>query len=59
MTIKPATVHAALKRYAARGEHCDMRQFNGRSNPQRKISNELKEQLLNRTLLQQWSGFNL
>ena len=52
MTIKPATVHAALKRYAARGEHCDMRQYNGRSNPQRKISNELKEQLLNRTLLQ-------
>ena len=25
MTVKSGTVHAALKRYTARGEHCDMR----------------------------------
>ena len=25
MTVKSGTVHAALKRYDARGEHCDMR----------------------------------
>ena len=25
MTVKSGTVYAALKRYAARGEHCDMR----------------------------------
>ena len=29
MTVKPMTVFAALKRYAARGTHVDMRAYNG------------------------------
>ena len=59
MTVKPMTVHAALKRYAARGVHLDNRIGNGRNNPRRKITPVLKEQLLHRDLLQRWSGLNL
>ena len=51
MTVKPATVHAALKRYAQRGQHCDLREFNGRKNPRHKITAELSRKLLDRTLL--------
>ena len=36
-----------------------MRQFNGRNNPRHKISAQLQEQLLERNLLQSWSGLNL
>ena len=60
LTMNPQTVWLALKKHKIRGEFVDRRIHNGReNNPKRKISAELKRQLLDRELLQQWSGYNL
>ena len=40
MTVKPMTVFAALKRYADRGVHVDVRAYNGQKT-KRKITPEL------------------
>jgi hypothetical protein len=57
--MKPETVFQALKRYNKRGEFIDNRINNGRNNPRQKIGDELRRRLLDRNLLQQWSGYNL
>ena len=59
LTIRPQTIYMALKRYEARGALVDLRATNGRKNPRRKITPEIEAQLLDRRLLQEWSGLNL
>ena len=59
LTLKPETVYQALKRYLARGVFVDQRIFNGHDNPRHKISDDLRRRMLDRDLLQRWSGFNL
>jgi transposase len=57
--INPMSVFAAMRRHAQRGQHVDLRQFNGKNNPKQKITPELKLRLLDRKLLQEWSGLTL
>ena len=59
LTLNPQSVFMALKRLRLRGSHVDQRQHNGRNNPSHKINEQLKQRLLDRDLLQQWSGLNL
>lgn len=59
MTLKPETIYYALKRYNNRGEFVDNRIHNGRNNPRHKIGADLRRQLLDRDLLQKWSGYSL
>ena len=59
LTLKPSTVHLALKKYQERGSFVDQRIFNGHNNPRQKIGDDLLRRMLGRDLLQRWSGFNL
>ena len=59
LTLKPATIHLALKRYLERGNTVDQRVHNGHNNPRHKIGDDLRRRMLDRDLLQRWSGYNL
>ncbi len=60
MTLHVSSIFRALKRYAERGKHIDNRTFNDwKDNPKRKITPELRQRMLDRDLLQTWSGYNL
>ena len=60
MTMHVSSIFYALKRYAARGKHIDNRTLNEwKNNPKRKITPELRRRMLDRGLLQTWSGYNL
>jgi len=53
------TIHLAFKRYQERGCYIDMRDLNGRNNKRRKIDDAMQARLLDRELLQRWSGYTL
>ena len=60
LRLEKTTVFQALKRYERRGQVLrDDRANNGQNNTRRKIFPDMAEKLLDRTLLQQWSGLNL
>ena len=60
LLLRPHTILTALRRYNQRGgELIDKRKFNGKNNPRRKISADLARRMLDRDLLQRWSGYNL
>ena len=59
MTLKPESIFMALKRYNKRGVFVDNRIHNGRNNPRHKIGADLRRRMLDRNLLQRWSGYNL
>ena len=59
LAVKHDTVFKAMKRFAERGVHSDERKHNGQNNPKKKINSELRDRLLDRNLLQRWSGLNL
>jgi hypothetical protein len=48
-----------LKRFNKRGKFIDNRVHNGKNNPRQKIGDDLRRRLLDRDLLQKWSGYNL
>ena len=59
LSMRRGTILNAYTRYTIRGYHRDNRADNGRANPHVKIGPELRRQLLDRGLLQEWNGLNL
>ena len=59
LRVNSSTVFTAVKRYRERGVHFDNRAHNGQNNPRAKITPAMQSRMLDRSLLQEWSGLNL